>query len=141
MTIETMLISLIRILSDGQQHLALGTASRYLDAARIVGRSLALQYALHLAELTVHLLDQAAHLGVAAGVVGYGTVGIGGQRYVQCREHATTAAKGTIQKMGMIQSIEIRFNINKRQINIFVYIWFRFYIGHTAKIVVFLILY
>ena len=35
-----------------------------------------------------HLGTQTAHLGVAAGVVGDGPVGVGGQRDAQCREHA-----------------------------------------------------
>ena len=46
-----------------------------------------------------HLLTQSAHLGITAGIVGDGSVGVGGQCDAQCGEHTHGGDTDTIEAM------------------------------------------
>ena len=55
-----------------------------------------------------YLFAQAAHLGVTAGVVGNGTVGVGSQSDTQRREHAHGCDTDTVEAQGHVAQVEAR---------------------------------
>ena len=55
-----------------------------------------------------HFSAQAAHLGITAGIVGYGAVGIGGQGDTKGREHTHGGDTYAVEAHGYIAEIKAR---------------------------------